>query len=112
MIQDTSAFAKFHVKYTCIVFRPFKGEVLDCIVTSVNKARLAAEHIALRPVYGHSNTTHRVSSSALCTPAARPSHGTCLPSQMGFFAEAGPLQVFVSSYVSPCSAVPKPPRAH
>lgn len=39
VIQDTTAFAKFHVKYTCIVFRPFKGEVLDCIVTSVNKAR-------------------------------------------------------------------------
>ena len=37
VIQDTTAFAKFHVTYTCIVFRPFKGEVLDCIVTSVNK---------------------------------------------------------------------------
>ena len=39
VIQDTTAFAKFHVTYTCIVFRPFKGEVLDCIVTSVNKVR-------------------------------------------------------------------------
>ena len=39
MIQDTSAFAKFTVTYECIVFRPFKGEVLDCVVTSVNKAR-------------------------------------------------------------------------
>jgi DNA-directed RNA polymerase II subunit RPB7 len=40
VIQDTSAFAKFHVTFECIVFRPFKGEVLDCVVTSVNKARL------------------------------------------------------------------------
>ncbi len=40
MIQDTSAFAKFTVTYECIVFRPFKGEVLDCVVTSVNKARV------------------------------------------------------------------------
>ena len=39
VIQDTSAFAKFSVVYDCIVFRPFKGEVLDCVVTSVNKAR-------------------------------------------------------------------------
>ena len=37
VIQDTTAFAKFHVTFECIVFRPFKGEVLDCIVTSVNK---------------------------------------------------------------------------
>jgi hypothetical protein len=39
VVQDTSAFAKFRVTFDCLVFRPFKGEVLDCIVTSVNKAR-------------------------------------------------------------------------
>jgi len=39
VIQDTSAFAKFAVTFECVVFRPFKGEVLDCVVTSVNKAR-------------------------------------------------------------------------
>jgi len=38
VIQDTSGFAKFHVTFECIVFRPFKNEVLDCVVTSVNKA--------------------------------------------------------------------------
>jgi len=57
VIQDTSGFAKFHVTFECIVFRPFKNEVLDCVVTSVNK--------------------------------------------MGFFAEAGPMQVFVSNYLIP-----------
>jgi hypothetical protein len=27
--DDGTARAKFHVKYDCIAFRPFKGEVLD-----------------------------------------------------------------------------------
>eukprot|EP00877_Chromochloris_zofingiensis_P002996 jgi/Chrzof1/12698/Cz07g04130.t1 len=54
--QDGSGLATFKVKFECVSFRPFKGEVLDCLVTSVNK--------------------------------------------MGFFAEAGPLQIFVSSHVS------------
>jgi len=39
VIQDTSAHAKFTVSYDALVFRPFKGEVLDCVITSVNKAR-------------------------------------------------------------------------
>ncbi|CAG8567192.1 4784_t:CDS:2 [Ambispora leptoticha] len=49
--------AEFTVKYQAIVFKPFKGEVVDGTVTSVNK--------------------------------------------MGFFAEVGPLQVFVSSHLIP-----------
>mmetsp|Transcript_63989 Transcript_63989/g.202472 ORF Transcript_63989/g.202472 Transcript_63989/m.202472 type:complete len:172 (+) Transcript_63989:154-669(+) len=56
-IRDGSGYATFPVKYQCIVFRPFKGEVLDCVVTQVNK--------------------------------------------MGFFAEAGPLQLFVSQHLIP-----------
>ncbi|KIZ02639.1 DNA-directed RNA polymerase II subunit RPB7 [Monoraphidium neglectum] len=55
--SDGSGLATFKVKFGCVTFRPFKGEVLDCIVTSVNK--------------------------------------------MGFFAEAGPLQIFVSSHLIP-----------
>ena len=51
--DDGTARAKFHIKYDCIVFRPFKGEVVDAVVTQVNK--------------------------------------------FGFFAEAGPLQLFVSN---------------
>lgn len=47
--------AEFVVKYTAIVYKPFKGEVVDGQVASVNK--------------------------------------------MGFFADVGPLQVFVSSHV-------------
>lgn len=51
--DDGTARAKFHVEYTCLAFRPFKGEVLDAVVTQVTK--------------------------------------------FGFFAEAGPLAVFVSN---------------
>lgn len=38
-IREGTGSAVFHVEYTCLVFRPFKGEVLDAVVTSVNKAR-------------------------------------------------------------------------
>ena len=38
-IREGTGSAVFHVAYTCLVFRPFKGEVLDAVVTSVNKVR-------------------------------------------------------------------------
>jgi len=50
-------FVQYPVKYKAILFRPFKGEILDAVVTQVNK--------------------------------------------MGFFAEVGPLQVFVSRHQIP-----------
>ncbi|KAF9622978.1 hypothetical protein IFM89_035693 [Coptis chinensis] len=46
-----------HQKYQCVVFRPFKGEILEAVVTMVNK--------------------------------------------MGFFAEAGQVQIFVSNHLIP-----------
>jgi DNA-directed RNA polymerase II subunit RPB7 len=55
-IQHASGAAQFPVSFKAIVFRPFKGEVLDAVVSSVNK--------------------------------------------MGFMAEVGPLQIFISKYVS------------
>jgi len=56
-IKEGMGFVTFTLKYQAIVFRPFKGEVLDALVTLVNK--------------------------------------------MGFFAEVGPLQVFVSKHAMP-----------
>ncbi|CAO3671547.1 unnamed protein product [Umbelopsis vinacea] len=56
-ILPGSGLAEFKVKYQAIVFKPFKGEVVDAVVTTVNK--------------------------------------------MGFFADVGPLQVFVSSHLIP-----------
>ena len=37
VLQPGRGFAKFMVNYKAIVFRPFKGEVLDAVVTQVNK---------------------------------------------------------------------------
>lgn len=56
-IREGAGVVSFPVKYNAVVFRPFKGEVLDGIVTTVNK--------------------------------------------MGFFADVGPLQVFVSKHQVP-----------
>ncbi|XP_033227220.1 DNA-directed RNA polymerase II subunit RPB7 isoform X2 [Belonocnema kinseyi] len=38
IIQPGQGFVVYPVKYKAIVFRPFKGEVLDGIVTQVNKS--------------------------------------------------------------------------
>lgn len=57
IIRDGTGFVTFPVKYQCVVFRPFKGEILEAVVTMVNK--------------------------------------------MGFFAEAGPVQIFVSNHLIP-----------
>lgn len=40
IIQPGQGFVIYPVKYKAIVFRPFKGEVLDAIVTQVNKVRI------------------------------------------------------------------------
>jgi DNA-directed RNA polymerase II subunit RPB7 len=36
IIQPGQGFVVYPVKYKAIVFRPFKGEVLDAVVTQVN----------------------------------------------------------------------------
>lgn len=56
-LEEHSAFAVFPLSYQAVVFRPFKGEVLDSVVSKV--------------------TSH------------------------GFFAECGPLTVFVSHHLLP-----------
>ncbi|CAN7140284.1 unnamed protein product, partial [Brassica rapa subsp. narinosa] len=57
LVRNGTAFVTFPVKYQCVVFRPFKGQILEAVVTLVNK--------------------------------------------MGFFAEAGPVQIFVSKHLIP-----------
>uniref|UniRef100_A0A8W8HZI9 DNA-directed RNA polymerase II subunit RPB7 n=1 Tax=Magallana gigas TaxID=29159 RepID=A0A8W8HZI9_MAGGI len=42
-IQPSRGFVVYPVKYKAIVFRPFKGEVLDAVVTQVNKVGLFTE---------------------------------------------------------------------
>jgi len=43
LIQPGQGLVVYHVKYKAIVFRPFKGEVLDAVVTQVNKVGLFTE---------------------------------------------------------------------
>ncbi|XP_023226188.1 DNA-directed RNA polymerase II subunit RPB7-like [Centruroides sculpturatus] len=43
LIQPGRGFVVYPVKYKAIVFRPFKGEVLDAVVTQVNKVGLFTE---------------------------------------------------------------------
>ena len=39
LIRDGTGFVTFPVKYQCVVFRPFKGEILESVVTMVNKVQ-------------------------------------------------------------------------
>ena len=39
LIQPGQGFVVYPVKYKAIVFRPFKGEVVDAVVTQVNKVK-------------------------------------------------------------------------
>ncbi|KAI9354598.1 RNA polymerase Rpb7 [Zopfochytrium polystomum] len=57
VLQTTTGFAEFRIIYKAIVFKPFKNQVVDGVVTTVNV--------------------------------------------MGFFADVGPLQVFVSKHSIP-----------
>ncbi|KAG4198547.1 hypothetical protein ERO13_A05G092600v2 [Gossypium hirsutum] len=73
LIRDGAGFVTFPVKYQCIVFRPFKGEILEAVVTMVNKA---------------------------CVPFFFTLFDSFV-NRMGFFAEAGPVQIFVSNHLTP-----------
>ncbi|KAJ1531284.1 DNA-directed RNA polymerase II subunit, partial [Cladochytrium tenue] len=57
VLQTVTGFAEFRVVYKAIVFKPFKNQVVDGLVTTVNR--------------------------------------------LGFFADVGPLQVFVSAHLIP-----------
>ena len=40
LLKATTGFAAYTVTYTCLVLRPFRGEVMDVLVTSVSKVSL------------------------------------------------------------------------
>lgn len=42
LIRDGTGFVTFPVKYQCVVFRPFKGEILEAVVTMVNKVKISS----------------------------------------------------------------------
>ncbi|XP_021818499.1 uncharacterized protein LOC110760526 [Prunus avium] len=41
LIHNGTGFVTFLVKYQCVVFTPFKGEILEAVVTMVNKKILS-----------------------------------------------------------------------
>lgn len=47
LILPGQGFVVYPVKYKAIVFRPFKGEVLDAVVRQVNKARLKHTYLGI-----------------------------------------------------------------
>ena len=86
VIQDTSAHAKFAVDYECIVFRPFKGEVLDCVVTSVNKASA----LDAAPRLARGGAGRRVVGAAVRGGGDAPPHS--LPSRWASLRRRGPCR--------------------
>jgi DNA-directed RNA polymerase II subunit RPB7 len=47
LIREGVGSATFNIKYNALVFRPFKGEVMDAVVTSVNKVGLPLHIMAV-----------------------------------------------------------------
>jgi DNA-directed RNA polymerase II subunit RPB7 len=45
IIQPGQGYVVYPVKYKAIVFRPFKGQVLDAVVTQVNKVCFSFHYI-------------------------------------------------------------------
>ncbi|GKV44968.1 hypothetical protein SLEP1_g52103 [Rubroshorea leprosula] len=43
LIRDGTGFVTFPVKCQCVVFRPFRGKILEAVVTMVNKKGFFAE---------------------------------------------------------------------
>lgn len=43
-IREGLGTALFSVHYSCLVLRPHKGEVMDCVVTSVSKVQHVPTH--------------------------------------------------------------------
>lgn len=69
-----TAEAEFTLTYKALVMKPFKNEVVDAVVDKVGKVR-------------HGDTTAGAMTDAVML-------------QLGFFAYLGPMQIFISSFVS------------
>lgn len=80
MVLGGSGQAEFVTRYRAIVFKPFKGEVVDGVVNNVNKV-CSCICYCLNTLEGQMITRG-------------------FGFKMGFFADVGPLAVFVSHQVS------------
>eukprot|EP00123_Amoebidium_parasiticum_P013590 comp22045_c1_seq1/m.32036 comp22045_c1_seq1/g.32036 ORF comp22045_c1_seq1/g.32036 comp22045_c1_seq1/m.32036 type:complete len:176 (-) comp22045_c1_seq1:24-551(-) len=73
-IMETKGLVTFPIKYSAIVFRPFKNEVLDAVVTQVTKAGIFCQCGPLRTFISKGNAW----SDAVYDPNANP---PCLRSE-------------------------------
>jgi hypothetical protein len=80
-IQQGTGMAAFNVVYQAIVYRPFVGEVLEGVVAKVIKVSFSLS-LLFKDFLSFADL------------------GAVCGQKMGFLAEVGPLQVFVSSHVS------------
>ena len=94
LIREGSGSAVFNLRYKCICMKPFKGQVMDVVVTSVNK-------VSATPSVKRRAALPGGAQARGAPPTSRALPPTTVPPQMGFFSEAGPLQVFVSNHLIP-----------
>lgn len=90
LVREGVGSAVFTVRYACLAFMPHKGEALDAVVKSVNKVRTPSAPFRRRLI-----------SRPLFILYAHINFASFMLLQMGFFAEAGPLQLFVSNHLIP-----------
>lgn len=83
MIVPSKGFAEFDVVYNALILKVFKNMVVDGIVTTVNKVLWFVFMYVTRS-YANSH-----------------GNGPCAYTQLGFWAEVGPLQMFVSCRLIP-----------
>lgn len=83
--------AEFRIRYSAIVYRPFRGEVVDGVVASVNKVSLEG----LKGGLGWFGVASERDGELTCPAALLHSQ------QMGIFADVGPMSCFISTHVSP-----------
>jgi DNA-directed RNA polymerase II subunit RPB7 len=104
VIQEGTGMVDFQVTYKAIVFRPFRNEVVDAVVTQVNKvwstthSQEGTKRTDISPLVSSLLSLLNFLSLTLLffhNPFC------LLNSKMGFFAEVGPLQVFVSKHLIP-----------
>ena len=137
-IREGLGTALFNVHYSCLVLRPHKGEVMDCVVTSVSKVNLRKQPAHFCSIAWHASnaqcptvqegmpedvspyqahplrilhsptlfcrcrTAVGLHTGPACNiPGWRVSSLAITAVQVGFFADAGPLQLFVSNHLIP-----------
>lgn len=92
LVDNDSGCVSVTAHYTAILLRPFPLEVMDAVVTNAVEVRFCSVESPL----AHSSSP---SCFALCI------RYFVFILQSGFFANVGPLEIFVSRHVSNCGFI-------